>query len=149
MSTPPSQPPSPAEHGQVWQPPAARALRLDLYKTPPMLTKPWVRVDGHRFKAQWGAIDIQVPADRPCHVEAYMPFIGGSTGTAVGGFVLYPEHPPYLEYSAPYHAWFSGQMGPPGTTQHNGKGPAILLMFVAVCVLLGFAGIAILAAVLG
>lgn len=109
-----------------------RTMVLELRKTPTLLfSSPWVQVDGHRMMARWGSIQLPVPADRPCLIEAYLPYIGGFVGTANAGFWLYPQNPPYLEYSAPYQKFFAGEMGPPGTTHHHCK-TAVIAMGIGI-----------------
>lgn len=114
-----------------------------------MLTRPWVGVDGYRFRVRWGTVQVRVPADRPCLVEAYLPLLGGVSGLSTGSFWLHPAHPPHLEYSAPYHAWLPGQMGPPGTTRHTGQAAVVLVLVAVVLVLLGMIGLGVLLVVAG
>ena len=131
---PPSQPGYPQQQGQ---PTSWRILTMDL-KQPPWYgytwLKPTVTIDGFAYGAEWKRCTYQVPADRPVHVQCHVNYLWEYGKAAL---TLQPNQQPHLEYTAPAQAYFSGDIGAPGTTQANGKGVAIGILAVAAVVLFG------------
>jgi hypothetical protein len=121
-----------------------RTITIDSRKLPLIATSwvsPVVLLDGHRFPLGWGPRVFTVPADRPVHIQCEMPYLY-TYGRASA--VLEPHHIPELEYSAPAMAFFTAEMGAPGTTATRGMWALWLMLGVGLLALtLGAVGVAL------
>lgn len=83
-----------------------------------------VSIDGSMHVVPWGTAYFEVPADRPVNVSVHHIMMS-TAGLAV--ITLMPHAPPELEYRAPAHPSYAGEIGPPGTVRSKGRGVQIAL----------------------
>jgi hypothetical protein len=118
-----------------------RRLDMVLRKSPTLVVKPSVAIDGQFHDLEWGRVAFEVPADRTVRVEAWI-YLTRQMGRA--SYALEAGAPARLEYLAPAAARFPGQLGPPGTVKRKGRIYLAAVLFFVVLALIPLIGLVVL-----